>query len=863
MSGEMRKTVQELLLTRRGIVFVDSEGSLSTRQVDAVALELAAFGYVMSSRLSERLLRCSLKELAKFRTWAMDTLRTHLGGNVEHEPLFRRFPEGIPDDTLELWSKKVLVHFEQSDGQICLFCRQTGTTHVLSPCRHVVCDHCFDGSTYSACPICEHHVDRSSPFFGELTEREPSTERTIFKLLDLGVDRDGEARAFFVALCERKQALSPVDRDALVAILHEYKEAALPWLPAEIPLRENVAVVFGSLFRLCSPSEVMPIAIRFMASATDVLRFIAVLSGTDGSLLGEVVDTDSEWAVPFRCTERVGTFPGETRPVPVQRRVAVSKRIYRFRMAKLSRPLRRALLGVLESMDAELLVEDMLRHRSYWVWVGQFLHPHEYASSSPKVARAFEVIRSKSPDGTPAPSFQTWNARLELAVRAKDHDAMLSVLGERPGEFARHLDHALRAADGDAIRDRIASAFAKRLRALSTPVLLTLRSHLPARTERAAVRVFWPKSRFATGVSRADERVLLSSKSIEPLVAAIDAELLRRFATKPAFQSCMIDTELRTIVAPFNERTASRSAVSLPRGSRVTVPESKIVRMFLHWCEPEEAGESTDLDLSIGLYDSSWQAVGVCSYYQLKAVGKDGSLLAQSAGDLRDAPWPNGATEFVDLRCKEALANGVRYAVMVVNAYAGMPFNRLERGFAGVMLRDDPGGLHFDPRTVELKFALDGENGVFLPLVLDLQTRELHWLDVVAKGQLEMNNVETSSGAITKLCPELMTYFASGVRPTMFDIALLHAAARCDRVQLRGKAAMTFVRKPDEDAASFHARLVRQEADAYSSERPSGDGPPVLAMLYRGNLGLPAGSEAYVLFRDLVVPSLSASDLIC
>ena len=133
----------------------------------------------------------------------------------------------------------------------------------------------------------------------------------------------------------------------------------------------------------------------------------------------------------------------------------------------------------------------------------------------------------------------------------------------------------------------------------------------------------------------------------------------------------------------------------------------------------EKGGQTTDFDLSVGFYDESWNHVGVCSYYQLQAKGVDDTVLAKSAGDLRDGPWPGGATEFVDMDCAAALASGVRYAVMVVNNYAGMPFSLLERAFAGLMLRDDPEGRHFDPRTVALKFALGGENGVFLPLVLD------------------------------------------------------------------------------------------------------------------------------------------------
>src|SRR6185503_12105791 len=195
--------------------------------------------------------------------------------------------------------------------------------------------------------------------------------------------------------------------------------------------------------------------------------------------------------------------------------------------------------------------------------------------------------------------------------------------------------------------------------------------------------------------------------------------------------------------------------------------------------------------------------------------------------------------------------------------YAGMPFSLLERGFAGMMLRDDPAGKHFDPRTVELKFALDGENGVFLPLVVDIRDGVLHWLDVHAKGEFEMNNVENSNAAITKICPELMMYFGSGVRPSMFELGLLHAAARCKRVFVRGQQNVAeFVRRAGEDARAFHARLLHGEADEPRSRAPRVDGPPLMAMLYRGDIDLPEGSSAYALFRERVTPSLSASDLL-
>jgi len=176
---EAKKTsVSDVLLTRRGLVFVSSVGeALSDNEVRAVEIELAGIGYVLSSRLRARLRTCWLRELAAFREWALQVLVEHVGGGHVHEPLFRHFPDDIPGDTASLWWQKVLVHFLQAEGQPCLFCRRTGMTHVLNPCRHVVCDQCFDGTNYSACPVCEHHVDRASAFFQASAGRDAPRRR--------------------------------------------------------------------------------------------------------------------------------------------------------------------------------------------------------------------------------------------------------------------------------------------------------------------------------------------------------------------------------------------------------------------------------------------------------------------------------------------------------------------------------------------------------------------------------------------------------------------------------------------------------------------------------------------------------------
>lgn len=856
-SAPVPSSIRSVLLGRRGVLHVSGAGPGDAQRAQAFTLELAELGYAPSARLQARLDRCSSAELTALHGQVLPALAERAGSDQQHVPLFRSFPDGIPGDTAGLWWRKVLVHFLQAEGQPCLSCRATGTTHVLSPCRHVVCDRCFDGASYSACPVCECQVDRDSPFFKPSTPRAKPEEQVRFKLLDLTDDPAADTAALFSTLCRRTQAMSPDDRQVLATIVRELGLAVLPLVPETIPVRENTAAVFGTLLSSCDPEQVLPLARRHLTTATDVLRLIAVHSGTDGSLQAETVFTQRERvAQPGRFWGRLAGLLG----IGAERRLlTVPLQVHRFKVAKLPRRVRRALLAVLDGLPADRLTEDMLRHRSYWVWVGEFLHPHEYAARFPTMARAFQIVRGKDPSGTPAPEFRTWHATVERHAAAQDLPALVEVLLQRPGEFARRLDHALRLAAADpASLELVASSFIGRVARYPTPLLVTLRSHLPRRVRPAGLRVYWPKSAVGRGVFAPDVRPVLPQPVVERVVTAITAELLRRFAAKPAFATAILDQALGEVILPFNERTASPSAVQLPRGSTIPVALGKVLRLFLHWCQPESGGQRTDIDLSVAFYDAQWRQVGVCSYYQHQAKAADGRLMAQSAGDLRDGPWPDGATEFVDIHAEVARAAGARYVVAVVNNYAGMPFAQLARAFAGLMVRDDAHGSHFDPRTVELKFALQGANGIFMPLVLDLEAGRLHWLDVYGRGGFEMNNVATSKQAITTICPGLMGYFASGVRASVYDIGLLHAAARCQQVNICGPTPRTVRRQPGEDAAAFHQRIVAGACDAGADIGTA----PVLALLLRSDYDLPAGSAVYALFEERQRRTLEASDLL-
>jgi hypothetical protein len=107
-----------------------------------------------------------------------------------------------------------------------------------------------------------------------------------------------------------------------------------------------------------------------------------------------------------------------------------------------------------------------------------------------------------------------------------------------------------------------------------------------------------------------------------------------------------------------------------------------------------------------------------------------------------------------------------------------------------------------------------------------------------------------------------MTYFASGVRLSMYELGMLHAAARCERVFVRGATVSQFVRRPGEGADAFLGRLLAGAADEPRARPPRADGPALLAFLRRGDIELPKESQSYALFREQVTPTLAASDLL-
>ncbi len=844
--------IRTLLLARTHVVVLDPDvaADAATRpsrdlDVEKFEDEVAQLGFVMSLDLAMTIRRLPNQAIQELRGWIVDTLAKTIGAHRPHVPLFRGFPAATPGDAPTLYLRRIATWLLTRSDQPCPWCGETTSIRALDPCGHLVCTTCWDGGSYAGCPICHRRVAIGDPFVKGLSSS--SGERVgrhdgQLRLLHLAFDLLGTARARFETLMARTTPLSADDRDEVEAVIDTLGPKAATWLPKRFAVRETLAIVLARLW-MVSPDRqaILNATFDHVKTATDVLRIAVVLMAGN---------------------------PGLLEPI---------------RLGAIARPLRRIVLEALDRMPTERLIDDVRRHPGMWKRVGERLHPYEHAKRLPNAALAFAVVRGTDVgrvtfgDTLRAHSNQTaslrieddrvcvtsWSGVVEDGLRAGDLRAVCERLATRPGELLRRADHLLRVTQA-----RQPDALSGVLRTIQYAVtrgapatLLTLGGHLARRTAPWTRRVFFPRGEVLRAWGTPDLRPPLPAAAIASIVDAIRAELLVRAASRRHYARAVIDRGLADLLVPLNERTACRTKVAWPRGSEVAIPAGETVRLFLHWEEPPQT--RVDLDLSVALFNAQWRHVGTCDYTELVA----GDRAAVHSGDLTSAPPPLGASEFVDLDLGKLRALGAHHAVMVVFSYNSTPFDKLTFGFAGLMLRPAD-GQPFDPRAVAQRFDLAGRSVVTVPLTIDLEAARVRWLDVHISSRGAMHQVGGYRAALAHLGRDFADLVGTRARPTLWDLASIHAIARANLVYVRERSgAITQYRRRDGESTT--TRLARLSLDGGDDGTlaaiPRAEAPTWFAVL-RDDLVIPKGSAGYALDRRSLhvdgVSYLAAGDLV-
>ena len=411
---------------------------------------------------------------------------------------------------------------------------------------------------------------------------------------------------------------------------------------------------------------------------------------------------------------------------------------------------------------------------------GRSAAPGDYADKYP---RALAAITAARRDDAPA----SFGSRVETLLAQRHIATLTPLLQQRPGEFARRLDVTLRrSTDPDAVLDAFETVAAQ----ASTPILLQVlaqtRAPRPCPCEPSRPRAHWPRSTASPiAASRSRPKCWRARPESAKTRSSSASRHCRRWAAASS-------TPLRDYIVPLAQRAASKSLRTLVRGSRLPLPDTRFIRLFLWW---KNGRARTDIDLSAA-FDANFVFMQTVAYYNLKGFG------GYHSGDIVDAP--QGASEFIDLDIDALVEKGIRYVVTSINSLHPAAVLRPAR----VLRRLD------GPRRFGLGRSVRATHGgrpdrhrvghADLPaFVMDLQERRVTWADLGLTSTPRWNNVRNNLSGVSLMLRALV----HTPRPDLETLFDLHARARGERVKTRQEAQAVFA--PHEGVTPFDVDKIR------------------------------------------------------
>jgi len=468
---------------------------------------------------------------------------------------------------------------------------------------------------------------------------------------------------------------------------------------------------------------------KFINTPTDILRMFASLTDTDISLSTKI------------------KFP------------------------KMNRPQRRF---ILESLDGfSNLSENLDSYKGLWLALGRYLHPGEYRSKYANTFESFDLLRNGK--------VVTFNSKVESAIEKRELNVLLDLLTQRPGIFGRKLHETLvNFSDNSGI---ILTRFKEVSTQIELKNLLVMESYFKTIND----------SEFRTVINKKGKVIVLPNNKLNKLNQSVITNLLEviQLSIKSKLSNndlvdvkVWIDEELSNYTVPLQQRKMSDGLISIGRGSKIKFDEGKTLRLFTYWKQSER---TTDLDLSLIQFDENMEFKGEVSYTNLSEMG------IIHSGDITSAP--HGAAEFIDIDLTK-VKDDVRYVGIQIYRYAGEYFADLEKSYAGWMFRDEMGSnsnrKSFDIKTVKNKFNVTGVGNYAVPMIVDLKSREIIFIDMYMKGSDNgRNSNQTSITDVSTITKQLVKMIDN--RPNMYDLITYNVGgSKATMVEKREDAEITY-----------------------------------------------------------------------
>ena len=593
--------------------------------------------------------------------------------------------------------------------------------------------------------------------YAKHTERTP-LELDLEEMETISLGREEDFYEMARNLLGSRMPLSPLDQECLGTVLLAKNFPVERILPDEIPFKETLAWLIQRKREAGFDLQVQ------LKSFTDVKRVYAAMIGENADLksnflLDNLPNQDRKWLM-------------------VQMEAGMAHYENSFRTSAYQ--------------EQEFVT-------LFW----NRIHPEKYRSAAPRACALLKEVKEGK-------KFRTLNSQIEQALAEEKPVEAARLAVKKPGEAVRRLAAMLSLASREEGREilELVGACAHNV---DTTVLLNAKCAFD-HYEFGTLKICFPQGKTNAITAFRDTKYRIDPELTEGASRMLREAVIRRLSAKEPLGAVFIAPELAKIHVPFAGREDSKTYRKLARGSRMAVsPDAEYLRFFVY----KKYSEPIFVDLSLSFLDENGRYVSQCSWTNLKM----GSVAVHS-GDGDNCV--DGLSEFVDVdlqKLNQAHPN-IRYILMNVFSYNRVPFCKMDRCFAGLMVRKgmvtdrlpdgriysrltkaeqekvrDFHGEVFEPSTVRFRLDLNAPKRVSLPLIYDVREQEVIWadlnLDRMPRGTIRIHNtngnVKPYPGTLTieNLHSQLSALCNSVVRirkPDLKELAELNVEARGGRI---------------------------------------------------------------------------------
>lgn len=684
---------------RQNAIFIPAQKINTQAQYESITYVLVANLAKLGYGVSENLLQVLKQTPPQYQAHILETFREVMGVNKNWTPLVKGWdvPTG---ETL-------------TDHIITFFANVFNMQGARLACGHVIPKNTFPLERYNGCPFC------GTPFeFGKI---EKYGQGSQLKVLDLWTEE--LVQAFLKDLLSSKTALDATQMDSLKILLAE-----LPLPHVAISMKETLMAVIDFYIQNRQADKAQPL----FSTPTDILRylwykhtgFLQIIEPktlikrqkSNNSHLNSRIDNSAKTALVTKASLKL----------------------------KYSRTMCAIVAKWLNEMplSADKMAEIMHPKRQIWVRFIRALRLAEYSHKT-----GFEHLKTLM-DVFYNQTYTVWQGEVNHYRLRSDAEATLTLLQERPGLFARSLFANMLWFGADTTLE----AFKQVIDKVPARLVFTLNMYAKNYFDATQNRSVKPLGGIAKVIKANPLLSLYSEDDLDYMKDQIEDLCLfameKRFAAIENTNSTIfIDETLFKMPVSIGDRseTIQDMPVAL-MGTRFPV-EGDSVRLFMQWGVGLPA-QHLDMDLScyLAYFNGTTE---FCSYSNLVVTG------CKHSGDIRSIPNKVGTAEYIELNIKALEQAKVQYVSFTCNAFSnGSLSPNMVVGWMNSrnpMRISEKTGVAYDPSCVQHQVRVSqGLSKGLVFGVLDVESREIVWLEMPFYGQVVQNLNSKGVAALLK-----------------------------------------------------------------------------------------------------------------